>query len=212
MYIVKSCHEDNTMRPSSSPQWPCDNMLALDDQWSATLPLVVQSQHIGTKPLWWWGGWAHWIVFMTSLYMYCAPWFVLAEHSCLHIDAKIMFWILKKYKLNFKRHLKTTSKAISDQNVFCRFQSWCWTVIQTMNSEDKTFLERFCVTESSNLIDLENFAVTGFTIMGRLGWYSPHQPKNDQISIIRVPSPNFYIQLHPKAQLHTSSYLWDLVV
>ena len=212
MYIVKSCHEDNTMRPSSSPQWPCDNMLALDDQWSATLPLVVQSQYIGTKPLWWWGGWAHWIVFMTSLYMYCAPWFVLAEHSCLHIDAKIMFWILKKYKLNFKGHLKTTSKAISNQNVFCRFQSWCWTVIQTMNSEDKTFLERFCVTESSNLIDLENFAVTGFTIMGRLGWYSPHQPKNDQISIIRVPSPNFYIQLHPKAQLHTSSYLWDLVV
>ena len=182
--------------------------------WSivTTTPLVVQSRHICKKPLWWWGGWAHWIVFMTSLYMYYAPWFVLAEHSCLNIDAKIMFWILKKYKLNFKGHLKTTSKAISNQNVFCRFQSWCWTVIQTMNSEDKTFLERFCVTESSNLIDLENFAVTGFTIMGRLGWYSPHQPKNDQISIIRVPSPNFYIQLHPKAQLHTSSYLWDIVV
>ena len=196
MYIVKSCHEDNTMRPSSSPQWPCDNMLALDDQWSATLPLVVQSRHICKKPLWWWGGWAHWIVFMTSLYMYYAPWFVLAEHSCLHIDAKIMLWILKKYKLNFKGHLKTTSKAISNQNLFCRFQSWCWTVIQTMNSEDKTFLERFCVTESSNLIDLENFAVTGFTIMGRLGWYDQKMTKS--------PSSE------SRHQIFTSSYIQKL--
>ena len=35
-----------------------------------TLPLAVHSQHVATKPLWWWGRWAHWIVFMTSLYMY----------------------------------------------------------------------------------------------------------------------------------------------
>ena len=68
-----------------------------------------------------------------------------------------------------------------------------------MNSEDKTFLERFCVTESSNLIDLENFAVTGFTIMGRLGWYSPHQPK-----MTKSPSSE------SRHQIFTSSYIQKL--
>ena len=35
-----------------------------------TLPLAVHSRHVATKPLWWLGGWAHWIFFMTSLYVY----------------------------------------------------------------------------------------------------------------------------------------------
>ena len=45
-----------------------------------TPPLTVHSGHVTIKPLWWQGGWAHWIVFMTSL---CSlpPCFVLAEHS-----------------------------------------------------------------------------------------------------------------------------------
>ena len=42
-----------------------------------------------------------------------------------------------------------------------------------MNSENKAFLEKFCVNESSILIDLENFEATAFSIMDRLGWYFP---------------------------------------
>ena len=49
-----------------------------------TSPLVIHSRHVATKPLWWWGWWVHWIVFMTSLLMYYAPCFVLVEHSVRH--------------------------------------------------------------------------------------------------------------------------------
>ena len=31
--------------------------------------LAIHSWHVATKPLWWWRGWAHCIVFMTSLYI-----------------------------------------------------------------------------------------------------------------------------------------------
>ena len=48
---------------------------------SWTPPLAVHSWHVATKPLWWWEGWVHWIVFMTSLYMYYIPCFVLVEYS-----------------------------------------------------------------------------------------------------------------------------------
>ena len=49
-----------------------------------------------------------------------------------------------------------------------------------MNLKDKAFLENFRVKEPSILIDFENFAGTEFPIMGWMGWYSPHQPKNEQ--------------------------------
>ena len=49
-----------------------------------TPPLAVHSRHVTTKPLCWWGGWAHWIVSITSLYMYYALCFVHAEHSVRH--------------------------------------------------------------------------------------------------------------------------------
>ena len=49
-----------------------------------TPPLAVHSQHVTTKPLCWWGGWVHWIVFMISLYMYYILSFVLIEHSVHH--------------------------------------------------------------------------------------------------------------------------------
>ena len=63
-----------------------------------------------------------------------------------------------------------------------------------MNSKDKAFLEKFCVKESSNLIGLENFGATGFSITAMLGWCSPHQPKSDQISTHQSPPmPHFYI-------------------
>ena len=32
-------------------------------------PLAVHSRYVATKALWWSRGWAHWIAFMTSLYM-----------------------------------------------------------------------------------------------------------------------------------------------
>ena len=56
-----------------------------------------------------------------------------------------------------------------------------------MNSKDKAFLNKFCVKESSILFVLENFGATGFSTMGGLGWYSPYQWKNDQISTYQSP-------------------------
>ena len=35
--------------------------------------------------------------------------------------------------------------------------------------------------ESSNLIGLENFGKTGFSIIAGLEWYFLHQPKSDKI-------------------------------
>ena len=75
------------MHPSSSsPQWLCGDMRHehsvgsnTNNVW--TPPLTVHSWHVTTKPLWWWGGWAHLIFFRTSLYMHYALSFVLVEHS-----------------------------------------------------------------------------------------------------------------------------------
>ena len=93
---------------------------------------------------------------------------------------------------HYKGHLQRTSKTISKQNLFFRFQSLCWTAIQKINSKDKAFLEKFRVKESSNLIGLENFWATGCSIMAGLERYSLHQSKNDQISTHHSSSPNFY--------------------
>ena len=35
-----------------------------------TPQLAVHSRHVTTKSLWWWRGWTHWIIFMTSLCIY----------------------------------------------------------------------------------------------------------------------------------------------
>ena len=43
-------------------------------------------------------------------------------------------------------------------------------------------MEKYPVKGSSILIGLENFGATEFPIMDWLGWYFPHQSKNDQIS------------------------------
>ena len=58
-----------------------------------TPPLAVHSQHVATKSLWWWGGWAHWIVFMMSLYMYYALCFVHVEHSVCHELISVLIYI-----------------------------------------------------------------------------------------------------------------------
>ena len=46
--------------------------------------LVVHSSHVATKPLSCWGAWAHWMLVMTSLYMFYVLGFVPFEHSMCH--------------------------------------------------------------------------------------------------------------------------------
>ena len=48
-----------------------------------------------------------------------------------------------------------------------------WTAAQKMNWRDKAILEKFCVKESSNLIGLEYFGPTGFSIIAVLGCLAP---------------------------------------
>ena len=40
---------------------------------------------------------------------------------------------------------------------------------RNMNSKDKSFLEKFYVKESNNMISLENFGAGGFSITTELG-------------------------------------------
>ena len=53
-------------------------------------------------------------------------------HSCLPIDGRIIFLILKNLtlrdtlSLNLRDTLGRTPKVISNQNLFSRFQLWCW--------------------------------------------------------------------------------------
>ena len=55
-----------------------------------------------------------------NLHMWLWDWHFY--HSCLHIDRRIIFWILK----NSSDTLKRTPKVISNENLFSRFQSWWW--------------------------------------------------------------------------------------
>ena len=124
-----------------------------------------------------------------------------------------VYWC-KKYVLKFRKdklelnkgHLERTPKAISNENLFCRFQPWYWTVIQKMNSKDKSFLEKFSVREKSNLTGLEHFGATEFSIVGELGvalflvvkkWLdlipthqSPYRPP-----LVFPHPPNFYLPM-----------------
>ena len=55
---------------------------------SARTPaLAVRNRHIITKLFQWWEGWAHWIVFMTSLCMYCALCFA---HTVYHEPMSVL--------------------------------------------------------------------------------------------------------------------------
>ena len=45
----------------------------------------------------------------------------------------------KKYKLDFKGRPQRSPKTISNYNLFHRFQPWCWTAIQKLNSKDQVF-------------------------------------------------------------------------
>ena len=52
-----------------------------------TPAMAVRNRHIITKLFQWWEGWAHWIVFMTSLCMYCALCFV---HTVYHEPMSVL--------------------------------------------------------------------------------------------------------------------------
>ena len=90
---------------------------------------------------------------------------ISATHVCILTQELCYVLNFKKHKLNFKGHLQRTLNTISNQTLFCRFQSWCWTAIQKMKSKDKAFLEKFRVKESNILISLENFVATVFSTM-----------------------------------------------
>ena len=62
-----------------------------------------------------------------------------------------------------------------------------------MNSNDKAFLEKFSVKESSILIGLENFVAKVFSIMGRLGWHPPSIKRWPNLHPSEPPPPDFYI-------------------
>ena len=49
-----------------------------------------------TKPLWWWGTLAHWIVFMTSLYMYYALYACWGQSVC-HEPISVLINIIYIY-------------------------------------------------------------------------------------------------------------------
>ena len=68
-----------------------------------TPPLAVQGRHVATQPLWWWGGWAHWIVFITSLCLYYAPCLVRIKHSVYHEPISVLinvFTLFASYLLS----------------------------------------------------------------------------------------------------------------
>ena len=60
-----------------------------------TLPLSIHGRHVTTNALWWREGWVHWIVLITSLYMYYDLSFVLFEHSVYHESIFILTNVFK---------------------------------------------------------------------------------------------------------------------
>ena len=46
---IQLCHEDNPMCPSSSPQWLCGNMPAMDGQWGSSHIVSVRTNTVVNK-------------------------------------------------------------------------------------------------------------------------------------------------------------------
>ena len=93
--------------------------------------------------------------------------------SIIHVCILMQNYVLnfKKHTLDFKGHLERTTKAIGSQNSFFRFQSWCWAAI--MNSKG-TLLEKSHVKKIKHCNWPRKFRGHRVSIMGGLGWYSPH--------------------------------------
>ena len=80
------------MHPSSSsPQWLCNDMPAMDIQWWSSRIVNVRTNMTSSC----------WIVFMTSLYIYYALCFVQVEHSVCY--EPIIVYIVYKVKLFFSK-------------------------------------------------------------------------------------------------------------
>ena len=78
---------------------------------------VLNMHSVATKPLWWWGGWAHCIIFMTSLYMYYALCFVHVEHTVCHEPTLAVVWALWSFKIFFWSELYWW--ALKERNSCC---------------------------------------------------------------------------------------------
>ena len=135
-------------------------------------------------------------------------------YSCLYIDGRIMFWFLKNLSLTLRGTLERVPKVISNQDLFSWFQSWCWTSIQKMNSEDKAFLEKFCVKESSSLVGLEIFGGARFSITIMLEWYPSHKSKSNQIFSHQSPPTYTKYSHSPHESLTPTFYYfkWEIKV
>ena len=57
-----------------------------------------------------------------------------------------------------------------------------------MNSNEKAFLERFCVKQSSNLIDLEDVGAAGFSIEIATPPITRKGTKSPPIRVPRIPN------------------------
>ena len=106
-----------------------------------TPPLAIHSQHVATKPLWWWGGWVHWVVFMTLLYMYYTLSFVLVEHSVYHEPIFVLICFIyihfECFVLNVKYFIKIQQDISLKQSYFESHKSskdslkLCWRFTRT---------------------------------------------------------------------------------
>ena len=128
-----------------------------------TPPQTVHSRHVATKPLWRWGGLAHGIVFMTLLYLYYAPSFVLVEHSVCHepIFFKCIIYIIYMQG----RSEGTSSGAFEVLIINCETDFINLFVFNCLTSNINLFIFK-CLTSNINLfifkcltsnIDLFNF-------------------------------------------------------
>ena len=90
-----------------------------------------------------------------------------------HIDGKITLWILRNLSLTLRDTWEKLQKLSVTKIYSVGFHHKYWTVVQKMNSRDKAILKKFCVKESSNLIDLECFGPAGFSVIAVLGCLPP---------------------------------------
>ena len=108
-------------------------------------------------------------------------------HSCLPIDGRIIFWILKNLtlrdtlSLTLRDTLGRTPKVISNQNLFSRFQSWCWFWCWPLQKNQAIWLA------------LKILGRQGFPLQPGWSGASSIRQKVTKSPPISLPPPNLYI-------------------
>ena len=110
----------------------------------------------------------------------------------------------KKYKLDFKGRPQRSPKTISNYNLFHRFQPWCWTAIQKLNSKDQVFLKRCYAKESSNLIAQVNCGAQAF-LWKRVGGSPPSSSVKKKTSHICTKTDNLWPWKFPACRKYSLS-------